>query len=348
MSKVLINGNTAIAEGAIRGGCRYYFGYPITPQNELIEYMAKNIEKVGGVFIQTESELAAIYAVYGAASAGGRAMTTSSSPGISLMQEGISYLVGAELPAVIVNVMRGGPGLGGIGPSQSDYFQSVKGGGHGDYNMVVLAPASGQECADFAMEAFDIADKYRNPVMILSDGLLGRMMEPVELKEPATKELPKKDWAVTGCKDRKPNVIRSLFLDEEALEKHNIKLQEKFKLIGKNEVRWEEMDIEGAEVVLVAYGTSARICKGAMELAKNDGRTFGLFRPVSLWPFPRERLMEISRAQNKFFVVEMSAGQMIEDVQLSVAKGVEIGFHGRLGGQVPSPEEVYAKIKEIY
>jgi len=342
--KILLSGNEALAEGAIRAGCRYYFGYPITPQSEIPAYMARRMREVGGVFLQAESELAAINMVYGASAAGGRAMTSSSGPGISLKQEGISYLVGAELPAVIVNVMRGGPGLGNIAPSQSDYFQAVKGGGHGDYHLIVLSPDSVQEMADLAYLAFDLADKYRNPVMILADAILGQMMEGVRLGE-FRKVRMEKDWAVSGAKGRRPNLIRSLYLEEGALEEHNRRLQEKYRQMLK-EVRFEQCKAEDAEIVLVAYGSMARLSKAVVEFLREKGVKAGLLRPITLWPFPERIIRELAEKVRFFFVVEMNAGQMVEDVRLSVEGRVPVYFYGRMGGGVPTPSEVLSKVKE--
>ena len=300
-------------------GCRFYAGYPITPQNELTAYMAKRINETGGVFIQAESELAAINMVFGASLAGARAMTSSSSPGISLKQEGISYLAGCELPCVIVNVQRGGPGLGNIAPSQADYFQVVKGGGHGDYKLIVLAPSSAQELLEQTYLAFDLADKYRNPVFILGDGLLGQMMEPVNLKAVEQKyDTIDKPWALTGCKGRAPKIIRSLFLAEGALEEHNKKLQEKFAKIKEAETRVEGFHTKDSEIIIVAYGSVARMAKAAMEKARAKGLKVGFIRPITLWPFPEMAIENVANTAKKFLVVEMSAGQMVEDVKLAV------------------------------
>ncbi|MBN1353563.1 MAG: 3-methyl-2-oxobutanoate dehydrogenase subunit VorB [Candidatus Omnitrophica bacterium] len=346
-NRMLITGNEACGEGAVKAGCRFYAGYPITPQNELTAYMSKRMDEVGGVFIQAESELAAINMVFGASVAGARAMTTSSSPGISLKQEGISYLSGCELPAVIVNIMRGGPGLGNIAPSQSDYFQATKGGGHGDYRIVVFAPASCQEMMDFTSHAFDIADRYRNPVMILGDGMLGQMMEPIAVDGAGeTKDNARhtKKWALTGCKGRKPNIIRSLLLKEGELEKLNIKLQKKFGEMKKNEVKYETYKTEDADVVIVAYGISSRISRAAADRLRKEKIKTGLFRPISLWPFPYRALKSLDKGKTKFLTVEMSAGQMVEDVRLAVQDDKRIQFYGRLGGAVPTEEEITEKI----
>ena len=345
--KMLMCGNDACGEGAILAGCAFYAGYPITPQNELTAYMAKRMGETGGVFIQAESELAAINMVFGASVAGVRAMTSSSSPGISLKQEGISYLAGCELPCVIVNMQRGGPGLGNIAPAQGDYFQAVKGGGHGDYKIIVLAPASAQELMDYTYIAFDLADKYRNPVMILGDGLLGQMMEPIQIKSAAGRPLVDKPWALTGCKGRQARFIRSLFLGDGALEEHNKKLQEKFNNIKKNEIRAETLNIKDADIILVAYGSVARIARAGMELGRAKGLKVGLIRPITLWPFPEKTIADISGKAKKFLVVEMSAGQMVEDVMLAVKGRAEVDFYGRMGGGIPTEEEILKKIEAL-
>jgi len=350
MNKTLITGNEACGEGAIQADCRFYAGYPITPQNELTAYMSKRMDEENGVFIQAESEIAAINMVFGASGAGARAMTTSSSPGISLKQEGISYLAGCQLPAVIVNVMRGGPGLGNIAPSQADYFQATKGGGHGDYNMVVLAPASVQEMFDFTYEAFDIADKYSNPVMILSDGMIGQMMEPaVIVRERRTKDDGRgtKAWVLDGCKGRKKRVIRSLFLAEGVLEDWNKELQKKFDKMRKNEVRFEKYRAENAEIIIVAYGTSARIARASVDELRKNNKAVGLFRPISLWPYPYDALKKLDTGKTKFLVVEMSAGQMVEDVRLAIEDKKRIYFHGRMGGGVPEEADIVKLVKKI-
>lgn len=344
--KILMCGNDACGEGAVLAGCSFYAGYPITPQNELTAYMAKRMSETGGVFIQAESELAAINMVFGASVAGVRAMTSSSSPGISLKQEGISYLAGCELPCVIVNMQRGGPGLGNIAPAQGDYFQAVKGGGHGDYKIIVLAPSSAQEIMDCTSLAFDLADKYRNPAMILGDGLLGQMMEPVSIKIKDIKTIDK-PWALTGCIGRKPNIIRSLLLAEGELEEHNKKLQEKFNNIRKAEVRFETFNIKDSDIVLVAYGSMARIAKAGMELARSKGIKVGLIKPITLWPFPEKVINEAASRAKKILVVEMSAGQMVEDVMLSVRGKAEVDFYGRMGGGIPTEEEILARIEAL-
>ena len=339
-NKVLITGNEATGEAAIKAGCYFYAGYPITPQNELTAYMAKRMYEEKRVFIQAESELAAINMVFGASAAGMRAMTSSSSPGISLKQEGISYLAGCQLPAVIVNVMRGGPGLGNIGPSQSDYFQATKGGGHGDYRLIVLAPSSVQESFDLTFLAFDLADKYRNPVIILSDAFLGQMAEPAVIIKSQGRSIEslkvKKDWVLSGAKRRKPNIIRSLLLKEGALEKHNALLQRKYRAIEKKEVRYEQINTEDAEIIFVAYGISFRIAKEAAHLLPMN---VGLFRPITLWPFPYEALHKVSN-KRKVFVFELSVGQMLEDVYLSVRDRDKVFFYGRTGGEIFNEKEL--------
>jgi len=348
MAKVLMKGNEVIAEAAIQAGCYYFFGYPITPQSELIAYMAKRLPEVNGVFVQAESEVSAINMVYGAASAGVRVMTSSSSPGVSLKQEGISYIFGAELPAVIVNIVRGGPGLGSIQPAQSDYFQATKGGGHGDYHLVVLAPSTLQEIADLMADAFDIADMYRTPVMVMGDGMLGQMMEPVEFKERPKKELPTKDWATTGTiGDGAPKVTNSLRLDPKDLEEHNNHLQKKLAVIAQKEVRYESYLTDDAEIVLVAYGTVARIVRNAVNKARDIGIKAGLIRPITLWPFPLQPFAETVNHTKAYLSVEMSAGQMVEDVRLAIHDKKPVYFYGRTGGMVPSQEEILEKIKEI-
>jgi len=345
---ILITGNEACGEGAVKAGCRFYAGYPITPQNELTAYMSKRMDEEKGIFIQSESEIAAINMIFGAAVTGVRAMTTSSSPGISLMQEGVSYLAGCQLPAVIVNVMRGGPGLGNIAPAQSDYFQATKGGGHGDYNMVVLAPASVQEMFDFTFEAFDIADKYRNPVMILSDGIIGQMMEPITVdRSPGSPEYKKKSWDLRGCKGRKPRVIRSLFLKEGVLEEWNKVLQKKFIRMAKDEIRFEKYRTGKADVIMVAYGTSARIARAAVDELRIAGIRAGLIRPISLWPFPYKAIKNLDNGNTKFLAVEMSAGQMIYDVKLAVEDAKRVYFYGRTGGGVPEQSAIIKTVKKM-
>ncbi|MGQ9629973.1 MAG: 3-methyl-2-oxobutanoate dehydrogenase subunit VorB [bacterium] len=343
-----MEGNEAVAEAAIRAGCTHYFGYPITPQNQITAYMAAHLPRVGGTFIQAESELAAINMVFGAAAAGARAMTSSSSPGISLKQEGISYLAGAELPAVIVNVMRGGPGLGNIAPSQSDYFQATKGGGHGDYRTIVLAPNSVQEMADFTMDAFDLADRYRNPVVILGDGVLGQMMEPMEFRDyRKPPDLPPKDWALTGAKGRRQNRIVSLFLEEGVLEEHNERLWRKYETMAKREVRSQTISAEDADIVIVAFGLCSRVALSAMNRARKEGIRVGLIRPITLWPYPYDVVERAADTARAFLVVEMNKGQMVEDVRLGVNGKRPVHFFGRAGGGIPDPEQVFEKLKKI-
>jgi len=345
--KLFMAGNEAIAEAAIRAGCRYYFGYPITPQNEIPEYMARRLPEVSGVFLQAESEVASIYMVFGASGAGARVMTSSSSPGISLMQEGISYIAAGELPCVIVNMMRGGPGLGGIQPSQSDYFQATKGGGHGDYHLLVLAPSTVQEAVSLTMEAFDLADKYRNPVMILGDGFIGQMMEPAVFEKKSESNPPAKEWALTGAQGRKANLIRTLDLNPVKLEQHNRKLQRKFEEMIKNEVRVENYLTEDADIVIAAYGTVARIAKTAIQVLRNKGVKAGMVRPISLFPFPYKAFEEVTQHVGKILVVEMSLGQMLEDVKLGVCGKADIRFYGRVGGMVPTYEEIVTETEKF-
>ncbi len=349
--KILTSGNEAIAEGAIQAGCRFYAGYPITPQNELTAYMAVHMPEAQGVFIQAESELAAINMLFGAAACGEKALTSSSSPGISLKQEGISYIAGAELPAVIVNVMRGGPGLGNIAPAQSDYFQATRGGGHGDYHCIVLAPSSVQEAYDIMQLAFDLADKYRNPVIVLGDGMLGQMMEPILVgkKKTSGHRQTIKSWALTGCKGRKPNVVKSFYMKEGDLEIFNIALQKKYDLVKKNEQRYEGLFLSDAEIILVAYGTMARIAKGITRDLRSKGRKIGWLRPITLWPFPEKIFNSIAknRGKKKMLVLEMSYGQMVEDVKLSTGGKIEIEFLGRSGGGILGEEEITKKILSL-
>ena len=342
MSKIFISGNHAFAEAALRAGCQCYFGYPITPQNELGEYMADHMRRLGRVFIQSESETAAVNMVIGGAATGARVMTSSSSPGVSLKQEGISFLAGFELPAVIVNVMRGGPGLGNIAPSQGDYFQATRGGGHGDYRTPVYAPASVQEIADLTYRAFDVADRYRTPVMMLSDGMMGQMKEPVVFPEPIGK-LPDKEWALKGRGDGPSRYLCSLILDVMEMERHNWKLVRKYDEIEKNEIRYEEYMLDDAEIAVIAYGTTARIAKGAIKRVRKDGVRAGMLRPITLWPFPKKALAELCSRIRQFVVFEMSTGQMLEDVQIALAGRADIVFHGRPGGVVPMPVE-FARI----
>lgn len=346
MTKRLMKGNEALAEAAIQAGCKAFFGYPITPQNEIPEYMAYHLPQRGGVYLQAESEIAAINMVYGAAGAGARVMTSSSSPGISLKQEGISYIAAAELPCVIVNIVRCGPGLGGIHPGQGDYFQAVMGGGHGDYKLLVLAPGSVQEMVDLTWEAFTLADKWRNPVMILSDGILGQMMEPVQFNLPSTEPVDK-PWATTGAVDRTPNVINTLDIVPESLEKRNFELLAKYERMKETEVRWQEINTDDAELVLVAYGTSARVARSAMDMARQQGLQVGLMRPISLYPFPEKPLRNLANGSRQFLVVEMSAGQMIEDVRLAVEGRGIVHFVNRMGGMVPTPQDVLQVMSKI-
>ena len=348
--KVLMKGNEAIGEAAIRANCQCFFGYPITPQTEVAAYMSKKMPKIGRVFLQAESEIAAINMVYGAAGAGVRSMTSSSSPGISLKAEGVSYIAGAELPCVIVDIVRGGPGLGSIQPAQSDYLQVTKGLGHGDYKMPVFAPASIQEMVDLIQDAFDVADMYRTPVMVMGDGMIGQMMEPVEFRERPVKELPVKEWAADGRRGRKVhNVINSLYLQSEKLEEHNIKLQAKFKKIEENEVRFENYNCDSpCDLILVAYGTTARICKNVIKMAQNEGINIGLIRPITLWPFPEQAFEStINNAKNGYLSVEMSCGQMVEDVRLVVSGRKPVNFYGRSGGMIPEPIDILNKVKAI-
>ncbi len=345
--KVLMKGNEAIAEAAIRAGCLHYFGYPITPQTELAAYMAKRMPKIeGGVFLQAESEIAAINMVYGVASTGKRVMTSSSSPGVSLKQEGISYIAGADLPALIVNVQRGGPGLGGIQPSQSDYFQANKGGGHGAYHLIVLTPASVQEMADLTGLAFDLADKYRMPAMLLADGTMGQMMEPVELPETAP-EMIEKPWAVTGTKmQRKHNIINSLYLVPEELEKTNFERYERYAQVEKNEVRYEEYMMDDAEICVVAFGIAARVSRNAVVEARKQGIKAGLIRPITIWPFPKEAIAKAATHCKEIISVELSMGQMIEDIALASECRVPVTLCNRAGGMIPSPDQVFDSIKK--
>jgi 2-oxoglutarate/2-oxoacid ferredoxin oxidoreductase subunit alpha len=345
--RILMCGNEAMAEAAVLAGCDAYFGYPITPQNEISAYMAARMPEVGRVFIQSESELAAINMVFGASATGKRALTSSSSPGISLMQEGMSYLAGAELPAVVINVMRGGPGLGNISPSQGDYFQATRGGGHGDYKTIVFGPASVQEMADCVFLAFDLADQYRITAMILADGVLGQMMEPLTLEPAAHRDLPPKDWALTGRKGREQNIVRSLWLGDGALERHNEKLQAKYREIQAKEVRCEEYRIEDAEIVIVAYGIVARIARAAVDQAREEGIAVGLIRPITLWPFPSQQISRAAEEFRIFMTMEMSSGQMLEDVKLAVAGKSPVLFYGRMGGGMPTVDEVLGKIREL-
>jgi 2-oxoglutarate ferredoxin oxidoreductase subunit alpha len=349
VAKVLMNGNSAIGEAAIRAGCQCYFGYPITPQNELTEYMATHLSRRKGCsFIQAESEISAINMVYGASLAGVRVMTSSSSPGISLKQEGISYLAACELPAVIVNMSRGGPGLGSIVASQSDYFQATRGGGHGDYRTIVLAPSSVQELADLTHRAFDLADKYQIPVIILGDGMLGQMMEPVEFKHEAPEELPIRSRALRGAKGRPSRIIKTFTSKPTELEEINWSLYRRYQLIKKEEISYETFLVEDAELVVVAFGIAARIAKGAIKNARTDGLKVGMLRPITLWPFPSAKVEELANGTKHFLVFEMNMGQMIEDVQLALAGKGEVSFYGRPGGVIPTPSEVFRVVSRLY
>ncbi len=348
MAKVLMKGNEALGAAAIQAGCKYFFGYPITPQSELPEFMSRELPKVGGMFVQAESEVAAINMIYGAAGTGARVLTSSSSVGVALKQEGISYIAGAELPAVIINISRGGPGLGGIQPSQADYFMSTRGGGNGDYRHPVYAPATVQEAVDLTMEAFNVADYYRTPVIVLGDGMIGQLMEPVEFKEPKKRDLPAKDWATTGTEgNRKPNIVNSLFLDPQALEDHNWKLDRKYKEIEENETLYEMYKMEDAEIVMVSYGTTSRIVKNAIEALRAEGIKAGLIRPITLWPYPTKAFSEIPATAKALLSVEMSTGQMIDDVKIANEGRLPVHFYGRTGGMVPTPDAIIAKAKEI-
>lgn len=342
-----MKGNEVIAEAAIQAGCRFYAGYPITPQNEIPEYMSRRMVEVGGVFIQAESELAAINMVYGASACGARAMTSSSSPGISLKQEGISFLAGSELPAVIVNMQRGGPGLGNISASQADYFQAVKGGGHGDYRLLVYAPYNLQELWELTMLAFDKSDEYRNPAMILADGILGQMMEPFSPTPYMKPDLPEKTWALTGCKGREPNVLKSLYMGEGELEMRNNLLQKKYGTMKKKEVRYDAVDTDDAELIVVAFGIAARIALSAVRRLRHNGFRVGLFRPITLFPFPEEELHRLSGKGREFLTIELNAGQMVEDVKLSVNGKSVVHFYGRPGGAIMTPDEVHEKILSV-
>lgn len=350
MTKVLMKGNEAVGAAAIKAGCRFFFGYPITPQSEVPEYFAREMPKVGGCFLQAESEIAAINMVYGASGAGARVMTSSSSPGISLKQEGISYIAASELPCLIVNMMRGGPGLGSIQPSQTDYFQATRGGGNGDYRMPIFAPSNIQELVDLIIEGFDIADMYRTPVMVLADGMVGQMMEPVDFdKERKKYDLPSKDsWKTDGTGGkRERHIINSLYLEASVLEEHNLHLQEKFARIRENEVRVESHDLEGAEVVIAAYGTSARIAKTAIQNLEKEGYKVGLIRPITLWPFPYEEFDKVEDSTKMIINFEMNHGQMIDDVKIAIKNRVPVTHFCRTGGVIPTPSELVAKVKEV-
>ena len=345
--RILMKGNEAIAEAAIRAGCRHYFGYPITPQTEIAAYMAKKMPKIGGVFLQAESEIASINMVYGASAAGMRVMTSSSSPGISLKAEGLSYIAGSDVPALVVNVQRGGPGLGGIQPSQSDYFQAVKGGGHGDYRMIVLAPASVQEMASLTIKGFDLADKYCMTSMILADGTIGQMMEPIvfEDEEPKTYEKP---WALTGTDCKRPhNIINSLYLKPEELEKKNFDRYEKYAVIEENEPMWEEYMMEDADICVVAFGIASRVAKNAVVTARSEGIKVGLIRPITLWPFPKNAIASAADKVKAFISVELNMGQMIEDIRLYSQCKKPVTLCNRTGGMIPSPDQVLESIRKV-
>lgn len=349
MAKELLKGNVAFAEAAIRAGCEAYYGYPITPQTEALEHMAKRMPELGRVFLQAESEVAAINMVYGAACAGVRVMSSSSSPGVSLMMEGLSYIAGSEVPVVLVDIMRGGPGLGNIAPSQGDYNQIVKGGGHGDYRIITLAPATIQELIDLTYEAFDIAERYRAIVVVLADGSIGQMMEPAEL--PPMQEVRKREdrpaWSLTGAKGRDPRVITSIYIDPAEEEVFNLKLVEKQKEIEANEVRFRSLLLEDADVAVVAYGTAGRIAQSAIKQARDEGIKVGLLRPISLYPFPYDEIGKVADQVKRILVVEMSGGQMLDDVRLAVEGKVPVDFYGRMGGMVPLPDEVFEQIQEL-
>lgn len=347
--KVLMKGNEALAEAAIQAGCRYFFGYPITPQNEIPEYMSRKLPEVGGVYLQAESEVASINMVFGGAGTGERVMTSSSSPGISLMSEGISYIAGAELPCVIMNIVRGGPGLGGILPAQSDYFQATRGGGHGDYRLLVLAPSTVQEAVDLTMEAFDLAEIYRNPVMILGDGFMGQMMEAVEFKTAPEKKLPDKRDRAVGYKEwrGKRALVKSLYLDPDALEAHNKKLQAKYELMADRETRFETYLLEGAEYVVTAYGTTARIARSAVKQLRDEGFPVGMIRPITVFPFPYAPFAELGSQVKAVLSVEMSCGQMVDDVKIGVAGKVPVSFFGRVGGIAPTVDEIVNAVRAL-
>ena len=343
--RILTKGNIAIAKGAIEAGCRYYFGYPITPQNDIPEYLAAHLPEAGGTFIPAESEIASINMVMGASASGMRAMTSSSGPGISLMQEGISYMGGSELPGVIVNIMRCGPGLGGIAPTQGDYSQAVHGGGHGDYKNIVLAPGSVQEMFDLTIKAFELSDRYRNPAMIIADSMMGQFQEPCRLSVDKKPELPQKDWALTGAKGRDPQLLKSLYLGPGEQEEHNLDLREKYEEIQKNEVMCEEKSLEDADIMVIAYGTPSRVVKTAIKNLREYGIKAGLLRPITLFPFPEEQIYEHSKRIGRILVVEMNNGQMLRDVKVNAHKDAEISFYGRPGGGIPYATDIIEQIK---
>ena len=350
MAKELLEGNVAFAEAAIRAGCEAYFGYPITPQTEALEHMSRRMPELGRVFVQAESEVAAINMVYGAASAGARVMSSSSSPGVSLMMEGLSYIAGSEVPAVLVDIMRGGPGLGNIAPSQGDYNQIVKGGGHGDYRPIVLAPATVQELIDLTVLAFDLAEKYRWIVIILADGSLGQMMEPAEMPpmRPVRPIAQRPEWALTGARGRKPNLVSSIYIDPAKEEVFNYKLVDKMRTIESQEIRLRELLTEDAEIGVVAFGTAGRIAQSAVKAAREEGIKVGLLRPISLYPYPYEAVRRLSQRVKSLLVVEMNSGQMIEDVRLAAEGRVPVNFYGRMGGMVPMPDEVLDAIRRVH
>jgi 2-oxoglutarate ferredoxin oxidoreductase subunit alpha len=349
MAKELLEGNAAIAEAAIRAGVEAFYGYPITPQTEVLEHFSERLPEEDRVFLQAESEVAAINMVYGAACTGARVMTSSSSPGVSLMQEGLSYIACSEVPAVVTNIMRGGPGLGNVQPAQGDYFQAVKSAGHGDFHMIVLAPANVQEAIDYVVLAFDLAEKYRTLAMIVADGSIGQMMEPAELPpmRPVRPPEERPDWALTGAEDRDPNIITSLYLGAENMEEVNLRLQAKLKEIEENEVRWKEYSTEDADLLLVAFGTVGRICQTVVREARDQGLKVGLLRPVTLWPFPKQRLAELAEQVRGMLVVEMNAGQMVDDVRLAVEARCPIEFYGRMGGIIPLPDDILPELEKL-
>ncbi|HEY76134.1 MAG TPA: 3-methyl-2-oxobutanoate dehydrogenase subunit VorB [Thermoflexia bacterium] len=349
MAKELWEGNAAIAEAAIRAGVEAFFGYPITPQTEVLEHFSKRLPELGRVFLQAESEVASINMVYGAACAGARVMTSSSSPGISLMQEGLSYIACSEVPVVVINIMRGGPGLGNVQPSQGDYFQAVKMAGHGDFHPIVLAPANVQEAIDYVVLAFDLAEKYRTIAMVVADGAIGQMMEPAEMPpmRPVRPPEERPDWALTGAQGREPNIITSLYLGAENLERVNLRLQAKLKEIAANEVRWKEYSTEDADLLLVAFGTVGRVCQTVVREARKAGMKVGLLRPVTLWPFPSGRIAELAEQVRGVLTVEMNAGQMVEDVRLAVEGRCPVRFYGRMGGVIPLPDEILPELEKL-
>jgi 2-oxoglutarate ferredoxin oxidoreductase subunit alpha len=346
--KVLMKGNEALSEAAIQAGCRHFFGYPITPQTEVAAYMSKRMPKIGGTFLQAESEVAAINMIYGAASAGVRAMTSSSSPGVSLMSEGVSYIAGSDLPCLIVNVERGGPGLGGIQASQSDYWQATRALGHGDFQLIVLAPSTVQEMADFVFKAFDLADIYRMPAMILTDGIIGQMMEPVCIKKPDNREIPPKTWATNGHGGkRKHNIINSLYLQPDELYKTNVERFERYEIIKQKEQLAECLNTEDADLIVTAFGATSRIVKSAVKMARAKGLKVGVIRPITLWPFPVDAFAKAAKTAKAFLSVEMNMGQMVDDVKLAIKDSKPVYFFGRTGGVIPTPAEVLGEIEKI-